>query len=233
MARYYPISLNVEGRRCLIVGGGRVAERKASTLLEAGADILLIAREVTPSLAALATAGKLQVRLGTPEEADLEGAILVIAATDDEALNRQLRDWARARSAPINVVDVPELCDFIVPARIDRGPIAITISTGGSSPALSMHLRRVLETHITEAHGELAELMGKLREEVYASVATQPARAAAWHRLIDSEVLELLAADDRDGAERLARRIMGLDECPGGSEVPDVPDPEASSDPQD
>lgn len=228
MARYYPISLNVEGRRCLIVGGGRVAERKVCTLIEACADLYLVAREVTPGIEALAESGALHLRIGEPVEDDLEGAILVIAATDDEALNRQLREWSRARSTPINVVDVPELCDFIVPARIDRGPIAITISTGGSSPALSKYLRRVLEEHITEAHGQLAELMGKLRDEVFGSIPTQPSRAAAWHRLINSDVIDLLATGEHAEAERLARQIIGLDEHPRDKEAPDVPNPEAS-----
>ncbi len=228
MARYYPISLNVEGRRCLIVGGGRVAERKVNSLIEARADLYLVAREVTPGREALAESGALHVRIGEPVEDDLEGTVLVIAATDDEALNRQLREWAGARSILINVVDVPELCDFIVPARINRGPIAITISTGGSSPALSKHLRRVIEEHVTEAHGRLAELMGRLRDEVLGRIHTQPSRAAAWQRVIDSDVIDLLAAGEHGEAERRARQIIGLDEHPRDREAPDVPDPEAS-----
>jgi siroheme synthase-like protein len=210
MARYYPISLDVEGRRCLIVGGGRVAERKAATLVESGADVLVVSKEVSPTLADMAEAGDLLVRLGEAEPGDLQGAILVIAATDDEPLNRRLREWARERGVPINVVDVPELCDFIVPARIDRGPVTITISTGGASPALAKHLRRMLEEHVTQAHGELAELMGRLRDEVFHVIPTQPERAAAWRRVIDSQVIDLLEAGRPDEAEDLARRIMGL-----------------------
>lgn len=233
MARYYPILLDVQGRRCLVVGGGRVAERKVGSLVEAGAEVWVVAREMTVGLAEMAARGAIRVRIGEPTEGDFVGAILAIAATDDECTNRQVREWARAHSVLVNVVDVPESCDFIVPARIDRGPISIAVSTGGASPALAKHLREVLEKHVTEAHGQLAELMGALRQEVAAAVPAQSERAAAWHRVIGSGVLELLAAGDSIGAETLARRIVGLSGDPADREVLDVPGPKTPPEPTD
>ena len=211
MAHIYQVALLLEGRPCLVIGGGRVAARKVRSLLNAGAKVRVVAREATEPIRHLAEEGilDLQVREFVPE--DLEGAFLAIVATDDADLNEGASAECHRRGVLVNVVDQPALCSFYVPAVVERGPISIAISTGGASPALARRLRERLEEAVGEEYGALAALMGELRGEVLAAFTEQSERAEAWRRLLDSDVLDLLAQGETEEAKESARRVMGIE----------------------
>ena len=201
----YPIALDLRGRRCLVVGGGKVALRKVERLLECGAEVTLVAPEAEAGLCGLAGGTRLLWRKKPYQASDLEGAFLVVGATDDEQTNRVISQEARARGVLVNIVDRPELCDFHVPAVVRRGRVAIAISTGGASPALAKRLREKLEATLGPEYSELAELLHRLRAEASAHGLKGPEAARVWQRILDSDVLELLAAGRREEAEARAR----------------------------
>jgi len=206
----YPVSLLIEGRRCVIIGGGKVAERKVLSLLEAGGSVRVVAPEATGTIVRLAVEGRIEWEGGPASEADLTDAFLVIAATDDAELNARLAAAADAAGKLVNAVDQPEDCNFFVPASVRRGPILLTVSTGGGSPALAKRIRQDIEARFGPEYAELAELMERLRPEMMAAIGTQAERAQAWERILDSAVLELLGQGKQAEAEALAREVAGL-----------------------
>jgi precorrin-2 dehydrogenase / sirohydrochlorin ferrochelatase len=157
--RYYMACLDLEGRPCLVVGGGSVALEKARGLLDCGATVTVVAPEIDAELEAL----PVRRRRRRYETSDLEGTFLVVAATSDRALNRRVFLDAEERRLLCNVVDIPELCSFILPAVYRRDPIALAVSTGGASPALAKRLRDELGARIGEEHVALAERLRELR----------------------------------------------------------------------
>ena len=210
--RYYTVAMVLEGELCLVVGGGRVAERKVGGLLDAGARVRVVARQPCEGLRQAAQSGRIELLLGDVTDADLADPVLVIAATDDPEVNTWVAGECRARRIPVNVVDVPVLCTFYVPATFRRGPLTISIMTGGEAPALAKRLRRRLEEQVGEEYGLLADLMGSLRAEVRSETAERSDRREAWRRLAESdEVLRLLADGQEVEARVVARRILGLD----------------------
>ncbi|MFQ5614078.1 MAG: bifunctional precorrin-2 dehydrogenase/sirohydrochlorin ferrochelatase [Anaerolineae bacterium] len=196
---YYPITLNLENRRCLVVGGGPVAQRKVAELLAAGARVVVIAPQVTADLRQWADDGCLEWRTRLAEADDVAGAILVIAATDDPASNALIWEASRAHGALVNAVDDLPHCDFIAPAIVRRGQVTIAISTGGNSPALAAHLRRYLEGAVGPEYGLLAELLGSLRKRVMAELPDPGQRAALWQSLVESDLLEVLRRSESEG----------------------------------
>jgi precorrin-2 dehydrogenase/sirohydrochlorin ferrochelatase len=210
MSRHYPVSLILEGRPCLVVGAGRVAERKVRSLLASGARVRVVGPEATPGLRRLSAGRDIELELRAAGPGDLPGAWLVIIATDDPDLNAQLFAEADRRGLLVNVVDAPALCNFHVPAAVVRGPVQVAVSTGGAAPALAKRLRQLLEQTIPPEWGHLAAVMGELRPQVMERWPTPPEREAAWNRLLESDVLQLLAEDQHDEARRRAREVLGL-----------------------
>jgi precorrin-2 dehydrogenase/sirohydrochlorin ferrochelatase len=208
MADVYPIALDLRGRRCLVIGGGRVARRKVEALLECGAEVTVIAPEAVQPLRELAGQKRLTWQQRPYRTGDLEGAFLVIGATNDESANRAVAQEARAGRALVNIVDAPELCDFFLPAVARRGRIAVAVSTGGASPALAKRLRQKFEAILGEEYGELAELLHRLRQEAAPRASKGRQAAGAWQAVLDSDVLELLAAGKREEAEARARECL-------------------------
>ncbi len=150
---FLPIFLNVKGKRCLVVGGGAVAQRKAAVLIEAGAQVRVVAPELAEGFANLPHVEYVAARFAASH---LDDMTLVIAATDDPAVNRQVSELAQARNIPVNVVDAPELCSFIMPAILDRSPLMVAVSSGGASPVLARMLRGKLESMIPQGYSRLA-----------------------------------------------------------------------------
>jgi len=216
MRPVYPVSLRVEGKCCVVMGGGTVAQRKVEALLQAGAQVRVVAPDVTPDMAQLAREGQVEWRRRGASEADVEGALLVIAATDDRDLNARIAAAADASGKLVNAVDQPDDCNFFVPAAVRRGPILLTVSTGGGSPALAKRIRRELEKQIGPEYGDLAELLAGLRETVTGNLPRQADRSQAWERILDSRVLELIRQGKRAEAEALARSLAGLTTDPDG-----------------
>lgn len=190
--RYYPIALSIEGRRCLVVGGGKVAERKVEALQAAGGHVRVVAPDLTPGLKERAARGDIEWQARGFTEADLDGCWVVVGATDDPAVNQAVSRGAQARGLLVNIVDEPDLCNFIVPASCEFGPVTFTISTSGTSPALARWLRERLEAEYGPALGTFAVLLGEARDEVRARVAGEASRRAIWEAILDSEALDLV-----------------------------------------
>ncbi|MBF0566662.1 MAG: bifunctional precorrin-2 dehydrogenase/sirohydrochlorin ferrochelatase [Nitrospirae bacterium] len=163
---YYPVFLDLRGKKCVIVGGGKVAERKATKLIEAGASLTVVSPELTPVLSAMKDAGDLVHVERQYTEGDLDGALIAIAATDDPKRNGEI---AASFEGLINVVTSPSLCNFIVPSSINRGDLSIAVSTSGVSPALSRAIRLELETLYGEEFREYLEFLKGFRERVQSS----------------------------------------------------------------
>lgn len=204
----YPILLRLEGRLCVVVGGGEVAARKVDGLLECGARVRVIAPEVVSRLGALASKGRIEHLARRYRRGDLRDAFLVIGATNDSVVNHRLYEDAERRHILVNVVDQPELCTCTMPARIRRGRVTIAISTGGGAPALAKHLRTILEETIGPEYGILAELMASLRAEVMRRFATEAQRRAVWEAILSSEVPALLRTDKNKEAKARARACL-------------------------
>lgn len=202
----YPLFLDLTGRPCLLVGGGAVAERKVRGLLDAGARVTVVAPDLTAVLRGLAEGGSL-TWIGRPfEPSDLEGMDLAFVATSDPAVNRTAAREARGRHVRVNVADDPAACDFQVPAVIRRGPVALAVSTAGSSPALAAWLRDRLGEAIPERLGDLAGLLADLRERTPPGARLS---AEAQREFLDSGVLDDLGRGDWEEVDRKAARFLG------------------------
>jgi precorrin-2 dehydrogenase / sirohydrochlorin ferrochelatase len=182
--QYYMACLDVEGRRCLVVGGGSVGLEKASGLAACGAIVTVVSPEARDDLRPVAA----EWRARPYESADLEGMFLVIAATSDRAVNEAVHRDAEARSMLCNVADVPELCNFILPAVHREGPIAVAVSTGGASPALAKRLRSEIAALVGPEHAELADELRALRPEVKERFATYQERRDYFEELVRSRL---------------------------------------------
>ncbi len=208
MSAYYPLFLNLDGERALVIGGGQVAERKIRSLLRYGAVVTLVSPEITAGLEKLVKEKAVVLRRRPFRVSDLKGIRLAICATNDETLNRKAAREAEKRGILLNVVDVPELCRFIVPAVFRRGDLTVAISTGGGSPALAKKVRRELETHIGPEYTEFLGLLKRVRPAVQREVLDEGQRRALYHALTDSEALALLREGRKDAARQLFREIL-------------------------
>lgn len=208
---YFPVFMDLRGRRCLVVGAGEVAARKINLLLRARAEVTVVAPRVCESLRVKRESGALAHHARAYEPADLEGAVLVIAATDDREVNRAVSRDAQARQVPVNVVDDPELCSVIVPALVEREPILIAIGTGGSAPVLARLLRGSIEAHVPSAYGELASLSAAVRAEVQARLPDVNARRRFWEDVFEGEIAERVLRGQRAQAEQMLRAKLAAD----------------------
>jgi uroporphyrin-III C-methyltransferase/precorrin-2 dehydrogenase/sirohydrochlorin ferrochelatase len=202
---YLPAFHNVRGKLCLVVGGGEVATRKAGVLLEAGAVVRVVAPEIEADLARQPGIEPIMARF---EPQHLEGAVMVIAATNDREVNRQVSELAQSRKLPVNVVDDPELCSFIMPAILDRSPLMVAFSSGGGSPVLTRMMRGKLETVIPQNYSRLAAFAVRFRELVKERVTNPPKRRIFWESALDGMVAEKVLAGDEASAETLLRQML-------------------------
>lgn len=182
---YYPINLNLNDRCCIVIGGGRVAERKVAGLLEYGARVSVVSPELTESLAVLQRQRRIEWIRRVYRQGDLLGAFLVIAATDDREVQELIQQEAAERNILLNVVDVPERCSFILPATVRRGDLTISISTAGNSPALARNLRLELENRFGTEYNILVAILGLVRPKVLAAGLPQPENEAIFNRMLD------------------------------------------------
>jgi len=198
---YYPIMLNIENRRCVVIGGGPVALRKAQSLLECGADVEIVSPALCPGLDELVSSGSVKAVLRPYRRGDLKGAALAIAASDDGEVNRDVSEEAAGSGVPVNVVDVPGLSTFIVPSSLRRGDLTVAVSTGGKSPALARRIRTELERSMGEEYSLLASLAAEVRSELrQEGIAVT---AEAWQEALDMDaLLGLLRSGRRDEAKQ-------------------------------
>ncbi|MBK1640622.1 uroporphyrinogen-III C-methyltransferase [Chromatium okenii] len=208
---FLPIFLDLEAQPCLIVGGGATAARKATSLLRAGAALTLVAPTLNDTLTAQAASGQLQHQARAFQAEDVNGQRLIIAATNDLTVNRQIAALARAHNIPVNVVDDPDACTFLLPSIIDRAPVMIAVSSGRASPVLARMLRTRLESLIPAGYGRLATLAGSYRERVKARFSAQRDRRRFWDRVLQGAVAERILAGQFTEAEAVIERELAPD----------------------
>lgn len=215
-ARYLPISLDVHGRRCLIIGGGHEALKKAVSLVEAGAAVHLISPDVLPGLAELIGIGCVTWEQRPYRPGDLQGYFLAFACTDAEQVNAAVTAEAGAAGVLLNVVDQPARCHFIMPAVARQGSLTFAITTDGKSPALAKRFREELEATYGPAHAEFLEVLGALRPLVRAAGLPLAARMELFSRLVQSDALAALLAGDRAAMrDQIANLVKEYDvPCP-------------------
>ncbi|MDA8164897.1 MAG: bifunctional precorrin-2 dehydrogenase/sirohydrochlorin ferrochelatase [Desulfobacteraceae bacterium] len=183
--RYYPVNLKIAGRPCLVIGGGRVAERKVKGLLACGARVTVVSPELTPRLAALHRENRIAWHDRSYRPGDLAGAFLAIAATDDEPTQEAVQQEAEQDNILLNIADVPHRCNFILPSILSRGDLTIAVSTGGKSPALAKQIREQLEEQFGPEYALYLDLLGKLRaiilEQEWPTTANKPLFESLLH----------------------------------------------------
>lgn len=199
---YLPLFFDLKTKPCLLVGGGMVAERKAELLCRAGAHLTVVAPTMRPGLIKLIKAHNGEAVEAEYDQLLLDGKTLVVAATDNGELNQQVQQDATALGMPVNVVDQPALCSFIFPAIVDRSPLMIAISSGGSAPVLARLVRARLEALIPQSYSKLATLMGSFRQRVKTHFKRIESRRAFWERVLYGPVADQLAAGQQDHAEQ-------------------------------
>jgi precorrin-2 dehydrogenase/sirohydrochlorin ferrochelatase len=187
-SQYFPVCLKIAGRQCLVIGGGRVGERKVQGLLAHGAVVTVISPELSEPLSAMLREGTIGWLPRLYQEGDLAGAFLVIAATDDSAVQERIHAEAEERNLLLNVADVPKWCNFILPATARRGDLSISVSTAGKSPALASTLRQALEVQFGPEYGVLVNILGSLRDTVLATGRPHAENKLIFARLANPEM---------------------------------------------
>ncbi len=205
---YFPVYLNLKGKRVVVIGGGEVAERKVISLIGTGASITVISPEVTPQLAELARANSIEVLKRPYRRGDCQSANLVLSATDNPGISMEVWNEANAAGILINTADQPDLCDFIMPAVVRRADLTVAISTGGTSPALAARLRQKISRMLGPEYERLLGLLAAARPEIRRRIAEERDRKALHYRILDSDVLSLLEKNDIEGAERCMKEII-------------------------
>lgn len=205
---FLPLFFDLKGKQVLVVGGGEVAYRKATLLTKAGSRLTVVAPDVREDLIELAKESGGEVISSEYSADQLKDKVLVIAATDNLAVNKQVSEDAKAINLPVNVVDQPSLCTFIFPAIVDRSPIIAAVSSGGSAPVLARLLRAKLETVIPATYGQLAALADKYREKVKARFTHINQRRGFWEKILQGQVAEMIFAGKPNEAEELLQKEL-------------------------
>ena len=208
---YFPINLDIRGRSCIVIGGGRVAERKVLGLLECGASVKVISPDLTSPLRELSDKGGIDWTPRLYSDGDLAGAFLVIAATDDSRTQEEIHAEADRNNTLLNVADVPKWCNFILPASVRRGPLTVSISTSGKSPALARRLRKDLEKQFGPEYEILIDLLGSLRPLVLALDRPHSENKLIFEKLLHRDLLVWMQAGRWDRIKAHIRLILGDD----------------------
>jgi precorrin-2 dehydrogenase/sirohydrochlorin ferrochelatase len=207
--KYYPVHLNIQNRNCLVVGGGSVGTRKTITLLECGGNVTVVSPDVTRQLQDIVSSRRIKLRRRMYETGDLDGVFLVIGATDDDRVNRQISHDADCRNTLCNIADRPEICNFILPSFVQRDDLVITISTSGQSPALAKKLRRVLESQFGEEYGDFLKLMGAIRKKLLSQAHEPEAHKHIFEQLIASDLMAMIRDNRKEEVDKLLLEVLG------------------------
>jgi siroheme synthase-like protein len=202
---FYIACLKLEGRKCLVIGGGDIGLEKVEGLLACNGEVTLVAPDAIEPLRELAAEGSIRWERRTYEPSDLEGSFMAIAATNDTDVNIRVYEEAEQRAMLVNVVDVPPLCNFILPAIIRTGPLAIAISTAGASPALAKRIRNQIAEEYGEPYARLAIMLNEVRGWAKGTLPTYQDRKVFFESIVggDPDPVELLRRGDEDGVRRL------------------------------
>jgi precorrin-2 dehydrogenase / sirohydrochlorin ferrochelatase len=205
---YFPIYLDMKGRRCLVIGGGKVAERKVAALLEAGAEITVISPDITDMIAGLSKRSEIHFEARPYGSGDLAGFEIAFVATGDPDVNAAVYRESRGRGVWVNSADDPERCDFILPSVLRRGELTVAVSTGGGSPALARTMREELELYFTEEYESLAKLAAEVRQELLSRSITVPFET--WRSALSGEVRQMLVRGDVARAKSQLLKELGV-----------------------
>ncbi len=220
MTAYYPVYLNLRGRRCVIIGGGAVAEGKIGRLLDSGADICVVSPEATPGIRQLVADGAVRWEPRQYRRGDLDGAFIAIAATNVREVNRRIFEEAEARGVMLNAVDDPPNCSFIAPSIVQRGPVTLAISTGGVSPALARKLREALQASEDLAWADLASVMAEARARLREAGLLSRIAPQRWQCCLTPQLLAMV--QDGRPAEAAETLLAGLTGDDGRGLCPDI-----------
>jgi len=207
--RYYPIHLDIQNRKCLVVGGGGVGTRKVKTLLECGARVTVVSMALSRELRELAASGDIDLEQRSYRSEDLNGMFLVIGATNDMTLNRQISYDAEQLNTLCNIADRPEVCNFILPSIVRRDDLVITVSTSGKSPAMAKKLRKALENQYGEEYGKLLRLMGAIRKKLLRQAHEPEAHKPLFEQLINSDLIGMIQKDEFEKIDSLLLDVLG------------------------
>lgn len=207
--RYYPINIDITDKKCVVLGGGGVAERKVESLLRCSGRVTVISPDLTPRLKELLSRGKIQHVCRVYQRGDFEGAFLVFGATSDSRVNADASQEALKRGILVNIVDKPGVCNFIVPSVVDRDDLVITISTSGKSPALAKKIRGELEASYGEEYSIVLTIMGAVREKLLKASNNLEKNRTMFYRLLDSNMLDLIKEGEKDKADTLLLELLG------------------------
>ena len=206
---FYPICRDLEARACVVVGGGRVAERKVLGLLSCKAQVSVISPALTEELQLQHISGDIEWIDREFRQGDLARAFLVIAATDDEETQKQVYEEADANNLLLNVADVPQRCNFILPATARQGDLAISVSTAGKSPALARKIRMELEKRYGPEYRVLVDILGAIRPQVLASGLPQMENEKLFKQLLHDDMEEWIKSKNWDSMEKHLRAVLG------------------------
>lgn len=204
---YYPIFLNLKGKKCLVIGGGKVAERKVVALSRCEANIYVVSPVITTRLEDLSDCKQIFYRKGNYHINDLEDAFLVISATDDDKINSTVANDCMSRNIMVNVVDDPARCSFFVPSVVHRGSLKLAISTGGKSPHLAKAIRKMLEKIFVPQFEEFVDFLGSVRKQVLERVTDPSRRKQILTNLVDEETLDMVKQGDIDKAKERVKNV--------------------------
>lgn len=207
--RYYPVNLDIKNRACLVIGGGRVGTRKVKTLVDCGAMVTVVSLEVSAQLEKMAASGLITLKKRAYRAADLTGKFLVIGATDDEVLNRRIHADAEDLNTLCNIADRPEICNFILPAIVNRGDLVLAVSTSGRSPAYAKKIRKELEKQFGEEYEPFLRLMGAIRERLLREEHAPEAHKPLFEKLINAGLLDLIKTDRTEQIDALLKEVLG------------------------
>ena len=207
--RYYPINLDIQNRNCLVVGGGSVGTRKVMTLLKCGAKVTVVSPVISEPLQDLQNSAFLTLKARPYRATDLEGMFLVIGATDNEPLNRQISADAEKLNTLCNIADRPAVCNFILPSIVQRGDLVITISTSGKSPALAKKLRQTIENQFGREYGAFLHLLGAIRKKLLSQAHEPEVHKPLFEQLINSDLMTLVHDGKREEINKLLFEVLG------------------------
>jgi uroporphyrin-III C-methyltransferase/precorrin-2 dehydrogenase/sirohydrochlorin ferrochelatase len=205
---FLPIFLDLRGQRCLVVGGGEVAERKTSLLLRAGGHVTVVSPRLCQALARRVAEGEVTHHERRYNDGDLAGCRIAFAATDDRGVNAEVSNAARVLNVPVNVADDPSLCSFIMPSIVDRSPVVAAVSTGGASPVLARLIRMRLEQLIPSAYGRLGNFVEGFREQVKARFAAGRERKNFWEKVLQGPIAERVLAGQEPAAHKMMQEAL-------------------------
>lgn len=206
---YYPVNLKIKDRLCLVVGGGHVGTRKVKGLMTCEAKVVVVSPEVSIAIERLAEQGRIVWRKKDYETSDLDGFFLVIGATSNQDVNWKISRDAEEKGMICNIADVPAACNFILPSVIRRGPLTITVSTSGQSPAFSKSLRRELDSMFGPEYEQFLAIMGGIRKKLLAEDHDHEAHKPLFEAIIRGGLLDLCRAGDSDGIDKLLSSVLG------------------------